>query len=130
MKSLPLTREIHEKSMNLKVAQIHLNFRSVKNEGFLDVWIVSDHKNKGLYSLEMEIAKWGIDAYKYDASGDGGDFGDDLVYDLEKMTVFVSSWKMKKVDNDIDRWDIFPGVFQTHKDQDLTIEDDKHCGNP
>lgn len=119
--------KIHEKALVLKVAQIHLNFRSEKNKGFLDVWIVSDHKNKGLYSLETEIAEWGINVYDYDAFGDGGDFGNDLIYDLEKMVVFVSSWKMKKVNDDLERWDIFPGVFQTHKDQALTIEDNKHC---
>jgi hypothetical protein len=97
----PLPKAIYDKAKQLEVTSIRLEFSGGNDEGNLYVSISSiTGGSSELNALETEVETWAYDAYPYNGAGDGTDYGDDIVYDLENNKVTTSEWHMERQDSD------------------------------
>jgi len=96
MQALPLKKTILEKAKALGIKQIHIAFSGGNDEGMVDVRLGSFYNEH----FSNEIEEWAYETYGYSGAGDGTDYGDDIIYDLETMTAKSSSWQMQRHDED------------------------------
>lgn len=90
MKIEPLPKELFEKLIAAGVKKLTLEFSGGNDEGYLNV-NGSPHENMST-ALAGEIEDWGNNVYPYNGAGDGNDYGDNIVYDLEAMTATHQEW--------------------------------------
>lgn len=103
---IPLPKKFYDEAKELGISSILLEFTGGNDEGHLYVGFVENktddlvkivkRKNR-INELSMEIEEWAFDAYEYNGTGDGNDYGDDVTYNLETMKASVSSWIMERV---------------------------------
>jgi len=100
MEIQPLNKEIYNLALKLGVQKIELNFSGGSDEGYLDVTVYPfDIANKE-NNLTTKIEEWAWNVYSYSGAGDGNDYGDNVIYDLEKKTAHSSEWSMVRQDNE------------------------------
>jgi len=99
MKIHPLNKEIYNLALKLGVQKIELNFSGGSDEGYLDVVVYPFGTANKENNLTTKIEEWAWNVYSYSGAGDGNDYGDDVVYDLEKKTVHSSEWSMVRHDS-------------------------------
>jgi len=95
---MPLNKAIYDRAKQLGIKKITLHFSGGNDEGFLNVDLVPHPKDDDDFANDVEDWAWG--AYGYSGAGDGSDYGDDIVYDLEKGTVTASDWYMSRTEGD------------------------------
>ena len=109
---LPLPFKIAEKAKELGVQRITLDWQGGSDEGHLNVdtdpspwgaWDNDPSKKTQLHDLVNDITDWAVNAWEYNGAGDGTDYGDSLVYDLENGKVEVSEWHMQRKDSRLPR---------------------------
>lgn len=88
MEAKPLPKAIYDKAKELNIKTIKLAFSGGNDEGYLDVSL-GDVSNK---EFAQEVENWAWNNYRYSGAGDGNDYGDDIVYDLENNKVTTSDW--------------------------------------
>lgn len=104
MTAQPLNKEIYEKLTQAGVKQLILQFSGGNDEGYLNVDLQPrvDWKNDTLVTerrkLEGECEEWAWSVYGYSGAGDGTEFGDDIVYNLETKKVSSSEWFYERKD--------------------------------
>lgn len=86
MNAEPLSREIYNRCKADGVKKITLAFSGGNDEGYLDV---SCEPSNG---MEDEIEEWAWTVYDYSGAGDGSDYGDNIVYDLERNSTTSQEW--------------------------------------
>lgn len=93
----PLPEHIVQKAKEIGVDEIHLEFSGGYDEGYLNVCVYSNKVQRDklkFKALESEIEEWAwsTDGFDYSGSGDGRDFGDSLVYNLETGECTHREW--------------------------------------
>jgi hypothetical protein len=100
MRAEPLKKAIYAKAKELGVTKITLSFSGGSDEGHLDVSFDFDEDRIGgqLYpdNLYKTVEDWVWDVYEYSGAGDGSDYGDYIVYDLERGKVSTQEWTMQQ----------------------------------
>lgn len=95
----PLNKTIYDNARKMGIKQIILHFSGGNDEEFLNIditpWPMSGGNN-----LVDDVQDWAWNVYDYNGDGDGSDFGDDIVYDLENETVTTSDWYMTRTEGD------------------------------
>jgi hypothetical protein len=84
----PLSKEIYNKAIELKIKEIRLEFSGGNDEGNLYVSTLPSVN----FEFENEIESWAWDAYSYSGAGDGNDYGDTITYDLVNKKATASEW--------------------------------------
>ena len=98
MDAISLPKKFYDRAKWLGATKISLEFSGGNDEGFVSVHISNDKMelrgtgDTKVYSLESEIEEWAYEAYDYSGAGDGTEYGDDIVYDLENNTVTTTEW--------------------------------------
>lgn len=98
MDAVGLPKKFYDRAKALGATKISLEFSGGNDEGFLSVYISNDKlelRGTGdmkVNHLESEIEEWAYEAYDYSGAGDGTEYGDDIVYDLENNTVTTTEW--------------------------------------
>ena len=77
--------------------KITLSFSGGSDEGYLDISVEGGDYDP---AFARKIEQWAWDVYSYSGAGEGHDYGDDICYDLETMTVDISEWYMERTDRD------------------------------
>lgn len=95
---MPLNKAIYDRAKQLGIKKITLHFSGGNDEGFLNVDLVPHPKDDDDFANDVEDWAWG--AYGYSGAGDGSDYGDDIVYDLEKGTVTANDWYMARTEGE------------------------------
>jgi hypothetical protein len=95
----PLPRNIYDKAKAHGIARILLFFKGGDDNGYLNVQFVGNNDgfncDFGL-KFEAEVEAWAWDAYEYGGAGEGVDYGDNIIYDLEENTVTTQAWYYAK----------------------------------
>jgi hypothetical protein len=89
-----LNKAIYDRANELGIKKITLHFSGGNDEGFLNVDLVPHPKDDDDFASDVEDWAWG--RMVTCGAGDGSDYGDDIVYDLEKCTVTASDWYMAR----------------------------------
>jgi hypothetical protein len=97
MEAQPLSKIIHAKAKKLGVEKIILQFTGGSDEGYLNVELVGEESHEYRYDEKakdfyQEIEDWAWEVYSYSGAGDGGDYGDNITYDLVKGEVSTDEW--------------------------------------
>lgn len=94
MEAKPLSKDIYDIAKELGVTEIILHFSGGSDEGYLNIDINTpkDVSKEKVHKLEDKVEGWAWDSYSYGGAGDGTDYGDDIVYDLETNTVSIQEW--------------------------------------
>ena len=111
MDPVPLNHTIYSKAKAMGATEITLEFSGGNDEGYLNVTVTANGiippwsgGSQNLWDekviFENEIERWAWEAYQYSGAGDGNDFGDDITYNLDEMTMSWSSWFMERTDGD------------------------------
>lgn len=100
MKAEPLNKTIYNKAKEQGIEQIILHFSGGSDEGYLDIEINPQEKDKG--GIAGEIEDWVWQVYDYSGAGEGNDYGDDIVYDLKNGKVTTSEWFTARQEGDSD----------------------------
>ena len=91
MQSKPFSKELYEKAIKLGINLVELNFSGGSDNGFLNV----EASPGGHPEFEQEVIHWADETYEYSGGGEGIDYGDDIVYDFDEMTVTCREWYME-----------------------------------
>lgn len=94
MNAEPLSREIYNRCKADGVKKITLAFSGGNDEGYLDV---SCEPSNG---MEDEIEEWAWDVYSYSGAGDGSNYGDNVIYDLENNQTSTNEWYEARQDGE------------------------------
>ena len=98
MNAEPLTEEIFNEAKRLGIKRIALSFSGGNDEGYLDVTTEPYCSSNDWF--EDKIKDWAWGAYDYSGAGDGNEYGDDIVYDIENRKVSTSEWYMQRQDTE------------------------------
>lgn len=90
MEVQPLRKDLFERAKELGITSIALHFSGGSDEGFLNMEFGGDVDVPA--EFQNEIDTWAFEAYDYGGTGDGTEYGDDIEYDLVKMTATSQSW--------------------------------------
>ena len=102
MQAEPLKKAIYAKAKELGVTEITLSFYGGSDEGHLNVMFDGKYEGQPGYDmpeireLYTTVDDWVWDVYEYSGAGDGSDYGDYIVYDLEKGKVSTQEWTMQQ----------------------------------
>lgn len=99
MKAEPLRKNIYNKAKELGIEQIILRFSGGSDEGYLDIEINPQEKDKG--GIAGEIEEWAWEVYDYSGAGEGSDYGDDITYDIKEGKVSTSEWFTARQEGDL-----------------------------
>lgn len=91
-----LKKELYDRAIALGVKKISLHFSGGSDEGYLYIDLMPTHDGK----LAQDIENWAWDTYGYGGAGDGSDYGDDIVYDLENNKATASEWYTARTEGD------------------------------
>jgi len=100
MKAQPLNKSIYNKVKEQGIEQIILRFSGGSDEGYLDIEIIPQEKDKG--GIAGEIEDWAWQVYDYSGAGEGSDYGDDITYDIKEGKVSTSEWFTARQEGDSD----------------------------
>jgi len=108
MKIEPLSKDIFERATALGIDSIRLEFSGGSDEAYFNVQFEPDFavklapggedwRLKTFYcadygKLEADIEDWMRETYDYSGAGDGGDYGDTIVYDLKNRVATTQEW--------------------------------------
>lgn len=101
MQAEPLSKKIYDKAKELNIKEISLEFSGGSDEGYLYVNFDynkdrTEEQKKAECQFYGEVEEWAWDAYEYSGAGDGSDYGDNIVYDLDKGTVSTQEWYTRR----------------------------------
>lgn len=96
----PLNKDIYDRAVKLGVKTITLNFSGGHDEGYLDVTVDAEDRNKDVIQLESDVETWAWDVYSYNGAGCGNDYGDDIEYDIAAGTATTSNWYTDRIEGD------------------------------
>jgi len=90
----PLKKELYNRAKALGITSIVLGFSGGSDEGYLNVTLYPWDQNKrdDYRELNADIENWAWEVYSYSGAGEGNDYGDDIIYDLENHTASCSEW--------------------------------------
>jgi hypothetical protein len=88
MNAEPLSKAIYDKAKKLGIAKIELNFSGGSDEGYLNIETSPEYYRE----FAQEIEDWAWDTYHYSGAGDGNDYGDNVIYNLETGEVTTEEW--------------------------------------
>jgi len=99
MEAQPIKKSLLEEAKNLGIEQIILSFSGGHDEGYLDVSF-----DGGTFNTELaeKVEEWAWSVYSYGGSGDGSEYGDNIVYDLTEGKVYSSEWYTTRVEESPD----------------------------
>jgi hypothetical protein len=98
MQAQPLSKKIYNKAIQLGIDKIELNFSGGNDEGFLDLQLFPKYDE----AFAGEIVAWAWGVYDYIGTGDGNNYGDNIIYDLKNKTVSTSEWSMVRQESEYD----------------------------
>lgn len=103
MQPKPLPKNLHDRAKQLQLAEIVLAFSGGSDEGYLNVETgqnegIPEPNSKELQAFHSDLEAWAEAAYDYSGAGDGTDYGDDIVYDLDAGKIKYSEWCMVRED--------------------------------
>lgn len=113
MEARGLDSEIYQKLKDFGVTRVILSFSGGSDEGYLDVTLTpessfdSESQRNQRYALCQEVEKWAWSVYDYSGAGDGSDYGDDIVYDLENKKISTSEWFTQRAEGQSSHEDLF-----------------------
>jgi len=90
MEPQPLSKAIYNKAKELGVTKITLAFSGGSDEGYLDITYEPYNKSDTMFTSQIE--NWAWEVYSYSGAGDGSDYGDNIIYDLENNKVSTNEW--------------------------------------
>lgn len=98
----PLNKDIYNRAVAIGVTKIILNFSGGSDEGYLNITLLPWDQNKrdDYAKLNADIEDWTWQVYSYSGAGDGGEYGDDIEYDLVNKKVTTSEWHMARTEGD------------------------------
>jgi uncharacterized protein YuzE len=102
MIAVSLPKKFYDRAKALGATKISLEFSGGNDEGLLSVFVSNDKMelrstgNNDVYKLESDIEEWAYSAYDYSGAGDGTEYGDNIVYDLENNTVATIEWYQER----------------------------------
>jgi hypothetical protein len=94
MKIVPLSKEIVEECKENKVECVKLEFTGGSDEGYLNVDMLPWKEN--LESLCKKIEEWAWQHYEYSGAGCGGDYGDDISYNIADNSAMHEYWQTER----------------------------------
>lgn len=103
MEIKPLSKKIYDAALELKVEMIRLNFSGGSDEGYLDIeldGLYEERYSDELTKFEQDIEKWTWDVYSYNGGGDGTDYGDSIIYDLNNKTAHTEQYWYERQENE------------------------------
>lgn len=103
LEAKPLPKRFFEAAKKLGVQTIEISFEGGSDNGYVNVSLTDSEGHLRCYDSEFsdlckEIEDWAYNTYEYSGAGDGTDYGDDIVYDLQNGEVRVSEWYMARQD--------------------------------
>lgn len=115
MQAVPLSKEIYKQALKHKISKIILEFSGGNDEGYLNIDFEVNEKgathSKTLEKIydsgfEQKVDDWAWSVYSYNGAGDGYDYGDSIIYDLENKTVSTSEWYTSRKETERDEVDL------------------------
>ena len=106
MDAQPFPRTLFDRATAEGVTRIELNFSGGSDEGFLSIgtrnaedgvidrqdgYSHANWKDPELSFIDALIA-WAWSVYEYSGDGDGGDYGDDIIYNLAEGATVTQEW--------------------------------------
>ena len=104
MKIEPLSKALYNEAKSLGIETITLNFSGGNDEGHLSVQVFPYNP-----TFAQKIEDWAWEVYSYNGAGEGNDYGDDVVYDLEEGTATTTEWYTARSDGETDTLDNIVG---------------------
>jgi len=98
----PLNKDIYNRAVDIGIKKISLNFSGGSDEGYLNITLLPWNQNKrdDYAKLNADIEDWAWEVYSYSGAGDGGEYGDDIEYDLVNKKVTASDWYTARTEGD------------------------------
>jgi hypothetical protein len=92
----PLKKEIYERAKAAGITKITLSFSGGSDEGHLYVHCTNASGDQIITPLDVDIEDWVWSVYSYSGAGEGHDYGDDIVYDLQTKRASHDEWWMER----------------------------------
>jgi len=118
----PLKKELYNRAKALGITNIILNFSGGNDEGYLNITLLPWDQNKrdDYAKLNADIEDWTWEVYSYSGAGDGGEYGDDIEYDLEKNMASCSEWYTARTEGETER---IPLTFEKDEEFNEVIDE-------
>jgi hypothetical protein len=101
MKIKSLDKGLYVRLLAQGVSYLTLNFSGGNDEGYLNIECDAkadlNSSIKDLDQLYSDIDAWAFSVYEYSGAGDGGDYGDNITYDLVNKTATHDGWYTEQV---------------------------------